>query len=284
MQPKEPFVLSHFQARVLEQAWPEGHRTVQVSLDLGLSTVEVSLSAEGVALPDGQQLPWAEIEAISAAESACFAIEDQTAEKIQFFSELLDRAYSLLPTPGAPTMLVSGVPMHRIKGTDPYRDTLQKIRSVSPLRGRVLDVCTGLGYTAIEAAKTAEEVVTIELDPTALEVARLNPWSRPLFDNPRIRQIVGDAFDEVQALEPESFACIIHDPPMLSLAGDLYSGEFYGRLRRLLQRRGRMFHYVGDPDSRSGRNITRGVMRRLQEAGFRKVVRRPRAFGLVAYK
>jgi len=81
------------------------------------------------------------------------------------------------------------------KGTDPYRDTRQKIRAVSPLRGRVLDICTGLGYTAIEAAKTAEEVVTIELDPTALEVARLNPWSRPLFDNPRIRQIVGDAFE-----------------------------------------------------------------------------------------
>jgi len=284
MQAKGPFVLSHFQTRVLERAWQEGRRTVQVSLDLGLSTVEVTLSAEGVVLPDGQQLPWAEIEAISAAEAACFTIENQAAEKIQFFSEFLSRAYSLLPTPGAPTMLVSGVPMHRIKGTDPYRDTRQKIRAVSPLRGRVLDICTGLGYTAIEAAKTAEEVVTIELDPTALEVARLNPWSRPLFDNPRIRQIVGDAFDEVQALEPESFACIIHDPPMLSLAGDLYSGEFYRRLWRLLERRGRMFHYVGDPDSRSGRNITRGVVRRLQEAGFRKVVRRPRAFGLVAYK
>jgi predicted methyltransferase len=45
-----------------------------------------------------------------------------------------------------------------------------------------------------------------------------------------------------------------------------------------------LFHYVGDPESRSGSRITRGVMRRLQEAGFKRVVRQPRAFGVVAYK
>jgi predicted methyltransferase len=71
---------------------------------------------------------------------------------------------------------------------------------------------------------------------------------------------------------------------MLNLAGELYSGEFYRDLFRVLQRKGRLFHYVGDPDSRSGRNVTRGVTRRLQEAGFRRIVRKPGAFGLVAYK
>jgi hypothetical protein len=71
---------------------------------------------------------------------------------------------------------------------------------------------------------------------------------------------------------------------MFSLAGELYSGEFYRHLYRVLARKGRLFHYVGDPDSRSGRNVTRGVVRRLQEAGFGRVVRKPRAFGLVAYK
>jgi len=280
----EPVVLSHYQTTALERARQEGQSSVQVSLDLGLSTVEVMLVAEGVVVPGGQRLSWEDAQKISGAESACFVVEDNIAEKIQFFSEFLSRAYSLMPTPGAPTMLVSGIPMHRIKGLDPYQDTRQKMRAIAPLAGRVLDVCTGLGYTAIEAAKTAEQVVTIELDPTALEVARLNPWSRSLFDNPRIQQIVGDAFDEVQSFADESFSCIIHDPPMLSLAGDLYSGEYYGRLLRVLRRRGRMFHYVGDPDSRSGRNVTKGVVRRLHEAGFRRVVRRPRAFGLVAYK
>jgi hypothetical protein len=176
--------------------------------------------------------------------------------------------------------------MHRIKGVDPHRDTQRKIRTLAPVAGRVLDTCTGLGYTAIEASKQAavEQVITIELDPTVLEVARLNPWSRSLFENPKIQQVVGDAFEEIEEFEDGRFTRIVHDPPMFSLAGELYSGEFYRHLYRVLARKGRLFHYVGDPDSRSGRNVTRGVVRRLQEAGFGRVVRKPRAFGLVAYK
>jgi len=196
----------------------------------------------------------------------------------------MNRFYILMPTSGAPTLLISGIPMHRIKGVDPHRDTLNKVRAVSPIAGRVLDTCTGLGYTAIEAAKKAEQVVTIELDPMVLEVAGLNPWSRALFEDPRIEQWVGDAFDAAQDLEDASFSLILHDPPMFNLAGDLYSAEFYGRLYRLLKHRGRMFHYVGDLDSKSGRNVARGVTRRLQQVGFTKVVRKPEAFGVVAYK
>jgi predicted methyltransferase len=66
--------------------------------------------------------------------------------------------------------------------------------------GQVLDTATGLGYTAIEAAKTAAHVTTIELDPTALEVARCNPWSQALFDNPKIMQRIGDSFDVAETL------------------------------------------------------------------------------------
>jgi len=174
--------------------------------------------------------------------------------------------------------------MHRIKGIDPHLDTLKKVRTIGPITGRVLDTCTGLGYTAIEAAKTADQVTTIELDPTVLEVARLNPWSRQLFDDPKIQQVVGDSFDEIESFEDGVFSRIIHDPPTFSLAGDLYSGEFYRHLFRVVKRKGRVFHYIGDLESRSGRNVTRGVVRRLQEAGFSRVVRKPAAFGLVAYK
>jgi len=129
-----------------------------------------------------------------------------------------------------------------------------------------------LGYTAIEAARTAEHVITIELDPTAQEMARYNPWSRSLFDNPKIIQIIGDAFEVVPSFEDGVFSCILHDPPMLSLAGELYSGEFYRDCWRVLQRGGKLFHYIGDPDSKSGARTTRGVVRRLQEAGFTRVI------------
>jgi predicted methyltransferase len=71
---------------------------------------------------------------------------------------------------------------------------------------------------------------------------------------------------------------------MMTIAGDLYSAAFYRELYRVLRRGGRMFHYIGDPDSPSGKRTTGGVIRRLQDAGFSRVVRRPEAFGVVAYK
>ena len=280
----DPWVLSSLHVEPLLRARKAGRETATTSLDLGLSQVDLALEAGGVVLPGGERLPWDEVEHIADNPSACFAIEESKGIKIQRFSEVRNRINVLLPTGRAPTVLISGVQMHRVRDVDPWEDTERKIRAIAPVTGRVLDTCTGLGYTAIAAARTAGEVVTIELDPAMLEVARLNPWSRPLFDNPRIHQIVGDALDEVDAFAPGSFARIIHDPPMFNLAGELYSGEFYRALYRVLAPRGRLYHYIGDPESRSGRSVTNGALRRLQDAGFSRVVRRPDAFGLLAYK
>jgi predicted methyltransferase len=279
-----PMVLSHIQTRPLLQARHAGQHRVAVWPDLGLTTVEVVIEPEGARFPNGKSLRWDAIKEISASENNCFVIEDGEPRKIQVFSELTNRLYSLMPTRAAPTMLVSGIPMHRIKGTDPYRDTLEKIKTIEPIVGHVLDTATGLGYTAIEAARTADHVVTIELDPTVLDIARLNPWSQALFDNPGITQRIGDSYDVVEEFDDETFTRIIHDPPAFKLAGHLYGSDFYAELHRVLRRGGRLFHYVGNPESKSGGNITRGVMRRLREAGFSRVARRPRAFGVVALR
>lgn len=278
------YILSYFQAKRLLEAHEIESKLVSISLDLELSQVEVSLADSGVGLPDETVIGWGAIEDVSENENACYVVEDGRLEKVQFFSETLNRVYTLYPTPKAPTMLISGIPMHRIKGVSPNQDTQQKIKSIGPLTGYVLDTATGLGYTAIAAAETAEKVTTIELDPTVLEVCRLNPWSQRLFDSSRIEQRIGDAWDVIETLPDEHYARILHDPPVFSLAGHLYSGDFYGELYRVLKRNGRLFHYIGDPTSKSGRNTTRGVIRRLQEAGFTKVVPKPRAFGVAAYK
>ena len=95
---------------------------------------------------------------------------------------------------------------------------------------------------------------------------------------------MGDAFEVVPTFEDESFSRVIHDPPVFSLAGELYSATFYQQLFRVLKRGGRLFHYIGDLNSKSSGTITKGVLRRLQEAGFSRVVRKPEAFGVVAYK
>lgn len=279
-----PVVLSYVQIEPILAVWQKGLTSVEVSPDLGISRVNAVITAAGVHFPSGEQLDWQQVEKIKKAHNSCFIVEDGTIKTIQVFSEYTNRVCSLLPTQHAPTMLIAGFTMHRIVDTDPMQDTLKKIATIAPMTGRVLDTATGLGYTAIEAAKTAEQVITIELDPGAQQVARLNPWSRDLFDNPKIQQVMGDAFEVVQTFEDESFARILHDPPVFSLAGELYGGVFYQQLFRVLKRSGRLFHYIGDLNSKSSGTVARGAIRRLQEAGFTRIVRRPEAFGVVAYK
>src|SRR6266849_1935905 len=281
---KQPIVLSYVQVEPLFKARQRGQTTVEISPDLGLTSVKVTLTPEGVAFLTGERLDWRSIEKISKSEVNCFILEENTIRPIQVFSEYTNRVCSLMPTRGASSMLIAGFVMHRIKDIDPMQDTLRKIAAISPIVGRVLDTATGLGYTAIEAAKTADEVVTIELDPGAQQIARLKPWSQALFHTPKIRQIMGDAYEVVQTFEDGNFSRIIHDPPTFSLAGELYSGVFYQQLFRVLKRGGRLYHYIGDPNSKASGGITKGALKRLKEAGFARVVRKPEAYGVVAYK
>jgi predicted methyltransferase len=277
-------ILSHFQAQVLLEARQAGRTTISVSPDLGLTTIEVAIEPKHILFPDSTHLSWAFIAEIHENKNTCFTLENGDLQKVQAFSEFTNRFCSLMPTESAPTLLIAGFPMHRIKDTDPYRDTQAKIRSIKPIIGNVLDTTTGLGYTAIEASRTAQQVITIELDPAVLEIARLNPWSKALFDNPAITQRRSDSFEEIRCFENGAFTRIIHDPPTISLGGDLYSGEFYRELFRVLARGGRLYHYIGDLDSKLGHRVAKGAVRRLQEAGFTKARPIPQAFGLVAYK
>ncbi|MCS7060963.1 MAG: methyltransferase domain-containing protein [Anaerolineae bacterium] len=281
-------VLSAQHARLALEARQIGSPAVVLSLDLGLSTAELPLHDAGLLLPTGDYLGWGCLEEVAAAPTSCFVVERGSVRKIQAFSALTNRYYSLFPTAGAPTMLAAGLPMHRVQDTDPWRDTLSKIKAAGLAQRRahwrVLDTCTGLGYTAIAAARAADEVVTIELDPAAQEIARHNPWSRPLFELPTIRRLIGDSADLIEQFEEASFACVIHDPPAFALAGELYGLRFYQQLWRVLRSGGRLFHYIGDLDSKSGARVARGVMERLRQAGFPRVVPRYEAFGVAAVK
>jgi len=252
-----------------------------VSFDLGRNIAQTELTDEGLALPDGTVLAHHHLKKIAKDENGCFLVSEAGIHKIQAYSEDFARTYSLFPTATAPTMRVSGFPMHRIKETDPWSDTEQKLKALGTAKGDILDTTTGLGYTAILASRQAKSVTTIELDPTATEMCRYNTWSQELFGE-KITQLYGDAFEVVDTLEANRFDAILHDPPTKQLAGELYSEEFYGKIKRILKPRGRFFHYIGDPDSPFGRTTTEGVIRRLRLAGFHKVERHPEAFGVVA--
>ncbi len=284
MQHWDLIVLSHVQAKGLLAAHAKGETSVITSLDLNLTTKEVSLSAEGVHFAPTERLAWEDVAFINDDENSCFQITPESIDKIQAFSAENNRHYTLYPTERAPTLLISGIPMHRIKESDPHRDTLAKVKTVSPLAGQVLDTATGLGYTAIEAAKSADHVITVEFDPAVLDVARLNPWSQALFDNSKIEQRIGDSDDMIRTFADNTFDRILHDPPMFGLAGHLYSADFYRELYRVLKPRGRLFHYIANPESKQGATITRGVIRRLEEVGFGKVAKRSEAFGVITTK
>jgi hypothetical protein len=277
-------VLSHFQTSAMLSAFYEGERSVVSSTDLGMTPAKTTLSEQYVSFSDGTVLSWDAVRQINDHDTQCFIIENNMPRPVAGYSDRSGWSFSLFPTESAPALIAAGFPMHRVKNISPLAAAGLMLESIAPIDGRILDTATGLGYTAILAAKTADKVTTIELEPEAQEIARQNPWSHELFNNLKIGRIIGNCIDIILEFDSGAFSGIIHDPPALSLAGDLYSFEYYLQLFRVLKTGGRLFHYIGDPGTRSGERVTKGIIRRLHDAGFKQVVRKPKAFGVVALK
>jgi len=282
--PRQQPVLSHYQAASLISAQKDGQFSTITSIDLGMSQLSATLTHDGVEFPGAGKLSWDQIQKINSDKNGCFIIENNSIRAIRSFSESTGRAMSLMPTPGAPALIIAGFPMHRMKNITPYEASKAMADALAPFYGEVLDTATGLGYTALSAAQTAAQVITVEFDDAVPEIAMLNPWSRALFTHDKITRIIGDSFEVIKDFPSGKFCGIIHDPPTMSLAGDLYSGEFYKQAIRVLRPGGKMFHYIADPSSSSGNRTTQGVIRRLHDAGFKKVESRPSAYGVVAKK
>ncbi|MDJ0270398.1 MAG: methyltransferase [Aigarchaeota archaeon] len=239
---------------------------VRLSLDLGLSSEICEIRSEGLYARD-VLLEWDFLETVSEDERGIYTVE-KPPRKLYFSA--LGHFYMLAMTSWghAPTVEIDGVHMHRVRDMFPEEDARRKVELMGRLRCRnVLDICTGLGYTAIWAKRLgACSVKTIEKDENILELARYNPWSRELFTG-GIEIIKGDAVGVVEELD-ERFDAILNDPPTIKIAGELYSRQFYQRLYELLKRGGILIHYVGEPGVRSGKRIYVGVLERLRSVGF----------------
>lgn len=286
-------VLSHDEARALlplrGRAASKPETTAETySIDLGRRRCKLFMSSTGVHLSkDGCTFAtWKELQSMSKSGRVgafqCY-LDDSPPQRIAAMS-VCSRPASLRPIEHAPpTLMLGGFGMHRFSGTDPARDTAAKIAAAG-VRGCVLDICTGLGYTAIAAAKNENvcSVTTIELDPAVIEIQSMNPWSRELFTDSKISCIVGDATEVLCTLPDATFDTVLHDPPAQALAGDLYSAEFYVQLRRVCTKGATLFHYIGNPRSTASGRLFRGVQRRLEEAGFHRVTIAEHAFGVTA--
>ncbi len=184
-----------------------------------------------------------------------------------------------------PNLEISGV---RMKSAAPDIESVLQasLRTLSPLAGVCLDTCGGLGYSAIAMARDPRvvRVHCFEHDPNVLEAAHHNPASAGLFENPKIDLRLADVFEALDGYPDDTFDRIFHDPPRVSLAGELYSSAFYEKLFRVLRAGGRLFHYTGSPGEKSGKRTRVGIVRRLSEAGFTGVRERPEAQGVSAIK
>jgi len=262
---KKPLICKPVADQLLEARY-QGADKLKASFNLGRSFEEVELSRRGVIHRDFE-LGWDEVELASERERDIYAIEDGRLIPLSIAS---DHFYKLVLIRWGhpPTLEIDGIHMHRILEVTPDVDSELKIKLLGDIRcKKILDVCTGLGYTAIAALKRgACNLITIEKDENVISLARMNPWSWELQDE-RVELRIEDAFTALDDYE-EEFNAVIHDPPRISLAGSLYSLEFYLKLAKVLKPGGRVVHYVGQPGIRRGRKIWRGVMERMRRAGF----------------
>ena len=260
-----------------------GSTVVEVSVGIGTGKAALRSSGGLVELGgvtvDAGKLASAARE--GGEDDVFFLTEGGEVVKVAFFRGHLYYKLEGLGRGVAPTLEISGIRMHNIVGTDPWRDARRKVELVGVGPGDVvLDVCTGLGYTASHAVARGAEVVTVEKDVAVLEVAEYNPWSR-LLAHPSVTILLGDALEVLEELPEGCFDAAVHDPPTFRIAGELYGLEFYRRLRRVLRRGARVFHYTGWPGKHRGLDIQRGVARRMRAAGFR-VLRAIRGYGILA--
>jgi len=254
-------------ARLVLKARRQGEAKVTVSLDLNRTRSVVHMITTGIRFPDGSDLALKHVQSLLRKGLRVYMAEKGTLTPVERRGRFY---YKLMATASAPTLEISGIKMHRTQGCCPYAQAEAIVRTVVRAGDRVLDSCGGLGYTAMWAARLgAERVVSIEHDLDVLEMARLNPWSEEYFFDSRIDVIPEDVTAYMAAQPSGSFDAVVHDPPHISRAGELYGRDFYFELSRALTATGRLYHYVGVPFSRKGhKDIHEGVAERLGNVGF----------------
>lgn len=261
-------IIDSFSAKRLLLAYEEGRDSIIIDFDLGFTQKEVFFKNNQVEV-NNLIFPFELFEQI-AKKNAVFELS-KPPKIIAFYDK---KYYKLEPIRNsAPTLEIDGIRMHRTKMISPLEDAEKKIMLAGvKTNDEVLDICTGLGYTAISAFDVGAKVVTIEIDPNVLEIAKYNPYSRIMFETNeknKIEIIIDDASIVVQSMKEESFDVILHDPPRFSFAGELYAEGFYSQLYRILRKGGKLLHYVGSPGAKyRKKDLMKGVQDRLRNVGF----------------
>ena len=243
----------------------------KVSPDLGITFTSPIYEKDKVII-NKEEIPFDIIEYVAKKKRySVFTYEQNKLKPIQLFSKKTNLFYKLVTyKPNtAPTIQISGTHMHRVVGIDPWGDARNKINLIVPQKNELgLDSCTGLGYTAILAARRCKKVVTVEKDENVIEIAKLNPWSKELFTAKNIKLVIDDVRHAIKKFKDSTFDFIIHDPPQYYHAKELYSRTLYTEFHRVLKPKGRFFHYVGKVGIRSRRKYINQIKTALSESSL----------------
>ncbi len=263
-------ILSSKELREINQAIEQNKEEIEASLDLGITRIKVKLNKEGFFLNDKLIKP----KKIKETDKSCYLIKNNQLEKVQYFAD--GKLYKLIPTNFRPILKISGTSMHK-------KEFLEQIRK-DKLKGAILDSGTGLGYSSIIVSKTAEKVITIEIDENVIEIAKLNPYSKELFTNKNIKQIIGNIVEEIKRFHDKEFDFIIFDAGTVKGSEDFFSLNNYKEAFRVLKHRGKLYHYLPKHQYRRGRDFASEVISRLKTAGFKRTYRNKEGSYIIAEK
>jgi predicted methyltransferase len=246
---------------MLRAAVRAGAPAVECSLDLERSRTTVEVSPSGWTW-QGRRFPYLE----SCKDRTVYHWDGETFQPVARFATALIK---LVPTPwGPPTFEIDGIKMLPTAQVSPYADAERKVGLIQPRGKTILDTCGGLGYFAAWCMHGhARQVLSYEKSADVIWLRSLNPWSPEM--GGALALTHRDIVEQIVMLASESVDAILHDPPRFGIAGELYSQSFYEQLARVLRRKGKLFHYTGEPNKRtSGRDVPAEVMKRLRHAGF----------------
>lgn len=261
-------------------------RELRLSTDLGISEDMARFNPDHTTLQfnDGSQIKLSLMPKIKP-RTVYFVNAEHELQSLHFFCDKTNYVYKLLCTQDLPSFSISSAPMHQITRSTPGQDTASKIKLLLPIATHFhcLDTCFGLGYSSGALAEHAHSVITYERDPNVLNLARCNPYSQSTLHSEKVNLVNDDICRAIMDHDRSEFDLILHDPPTPKISPLLYSGEFYSQLKRVLKKKGKLYHYCPRPNMQvRKRDFTAEVRRRLEENGFRVKKYCDRAQGLLA--
>ena len=265
-------IISSEELRKINKAIEQNLKEIEISLDLGLSKIKLNLAKNGFIF-DSKLI---ETRKVKDGDKSCYLITQTGLEKLQFISHESGKFYKLVPTQFRPILKISGTSMHKKE----FLDRLQRDR----LYGNVLDSGTGLGYSSIIISKTAEKVTTIEIDENVIEIAKLNPYSRELFNSRKIKRIIGNICQEIKKFENKEFNFVILDGGSVKGSEEFFSLDNYKEVFRVLKPKSKLYHYVPKHQIKRGRDFATEVIDRLKKSGFKYIVRDKEGSYVIASK